>query len=388
MRTFDSKAFNPQAFRYLVGRTPNLKMNRLKNSNALINSSELSSLFASQNGSAYARTVVKGLLTGEPMNYDGQTDIEATSTHSYSQGHVVVGRAQAWTEKDFAEDITSGEDFMGNIAAQVATYQDELDQDILLAVLDGIYRMDTTPIPCRDFVLNHTHQVNTMLDGVALNTAITRACGDNKGGFSTVFVHSHIATGLENLNLLEFLKYTDASGITRDLAIGTWNGRTVVIDDEMPFDEATGDYISYALGTGAFQFVDVGARVPFEMDRDPKVNGGEDTLYMRQRKVYSPQGISYENISQASLSPTNAELRNGANWTLAYSGTSAEPAATRSYINHRAIHICRIISKSIFTAPNALSHGGTADAGLVEVLTAAFGNVVKELTQPKTAAKK
>ena len=30
------------------------------------------------------------------------------------------------------------------------------------------------------------------------------------------------------------------------------------------------------------------------MARDPKTNGGVDTLYMRQRKVFSPYGISYE----------------------------------------------------------------------------------------------
>jgi len=35
------------------------------------------------------------------------------------------------------------------------------------------------------------------------------------------------------------------------------------------------------------------------MNRNPEKNGGQDTLYTRQRKVFAPFGISYEKKSQA-----------------------------------------------------------------------------------------
>ena len=79
------------------------------------------------------------------------------------------------------------------------------------------------------------------------------------------------------------------------------------------------------------------------MSRDEKTNGGEDTLYMRQRKVFAPFGLSYEKVNQASLSPTNEELSDGSNWSLVCSGEAKE--ADRSYINHKAIPLCRIISR-------------------------------------------
>ena len=79
------------------------------------------------------------------------------------------------------------------------------------------------------------------------------------------------------------------------------------------------------------------------MARDPKTNGGEDLLYMRQRKVFAPFGLSYEKKTQASTSPTAAELENGGNWTLVHSGEST--ASQRSYINHKAIPIARILSR-------------------------------------------
>ena len=79
------------------------------------------------------------------------------------------------------------------------------------------------------------------------------------------------------------------------------------------------------------------------MARDPKTNGGQDTLYTRQRKCFAPFGLSYEKTNQATLSPTSAELQNGANWTLVHSGEAQ--AAQRSYINHKAIPIARILTK-------------------------------------------
>lgn len=347
MAKFDSKSFNPQAFKYLVDRVPNLRTNEMRKSRALVANAEIKSVFSSQNGTSYARLAQKGLLDGTAVNYDGQTDITATSTKTYERGVVVVGRAKAWTEKDFSEDITGGVDFMGNIAAQVASYMEELDQDILYAVLDGIFSMTGTQNA--EFVKQHTYDITKVGDGVmtatTLNSATNQACGANKKKFSLVFLHSNVATNLENLNLLNYLKYTDPSGVQRDLGMATWNGKLVVIDDYLPTSEdADGNtvYTSYVLGQGAIDFVDIGAKVPHEMDRNPARNGGEDTLYTRMRKVFAPYGISYEKVNQSTLSPTNAELKDGKNWCLIHSGEADEES--RSYINHKAIPIARIKS--------------------------------------------
>ena len=101
-------------------------------------------------------------------------------------------------------------------------------------------------------------------------------------------------------------------------------------------------YTTFIMGNGAISYEDIGAKVPYEMARDPKTNGGVDTLYMRQRKVFSPYGISYEKKSQTKLSPTDTDLENGQNWTLVHSGESTASQCT--YINHKAIPIARIQS--------------------------------------------
>lgn len=388
MGKFDSKSFNEKNFKYSVEHTriPNLKTNELKKSKALKGSKDIKEVFK-QDGTAYARIAMKGLLDGEAVNFDGQTDITATRTKTFERGIVVVGRAKGWIETDFSDEI-SGQDFMENVADQVAEYKDGLDQDTILAILKGIFAMNG--VKNLEFVDKHTTKIRKTMDATTLNTATNKACGKNKKKFTMVFMDSDVSTNLENLKLIEHLKYTDAQGIERELDLGTWNGKLVIIDD-MPktegyfdttaetegalkivansatpttgeikleevapyLDEKTlkaGDYVvfgteytTYALGDGAIDYEDVGVKHPYSMARDESTNGGEETLYMRQRKVFAPYGISYEKKSQKTLSPSDDELENGLNWELVHSGEEEEK--DRSYLNHKAIPIVRIISR-------------------------------------------
>lgn len=341
---FDAKSFNPQAFKYKADRIPRTRMNEMRKSRVLTGNPDIRAVFTTQDGTAYARLAMRGLLDGDAVNYDGQTDITATSTKTFEQGVVVVGRAKAWVEKDFSYDITGGQDFMDNVAKQVAGYWQDIDQDTLLAILRGVFAMTSTK--GAEFVKKHTYEVDGPMEATTLNSATAQACGDHKKKFSMIFMHSVVSTNLENLNLLTALKYTDKEGVTRDLTLYTWNGKLVIVDDGMPTEQAEGGstvYTSYVLGEGTINYEDIGAKVPYEMARDPKTNGGQDTLYTRQRKVFAPFGLSYEKAKQASLSPTDDELADGTNWDLVHSGEATE--AERSYVNDKVIAIARIKSK-------------------------------------------
>lgn len=341
---FDAKSFNPQAFKYKADRIPRTRMNEMRKSRVLTGNPDIRAVFTTQDGTAYARLAMRGLLDGDAVNYDGQTDITATGTKTFEQGVVVVGRAKAWVEKDFSYDITGGQDFMDNVAKQVADYWQDIDQDTLLAILRGVFAMTSTK--GAEFVKKHTYEVDGPMEATTLNSATAQACGDHKKKFSMIFMHSVVSTNLENLNLLTALKYTDKEGVTRDLTLYTWNGKLVIVDDGMPTEQAEDGstvYTSYVLGEGTINYEDIGAKVPYEMARDPKTNGGQDTLYTRQRKVFAPFGISYEKAKQASLSPTDDELADGTNWDLVHSGEATE--AERSYVNDKVIAIARIKSK-------------------------------------------
>ena len=400
---FDAKSFNPEAFGLYIENVPNLRRNELIKSRALKGNPEIKKMFSNQTGTYYGRVPMLGNLGGDPVNYDGSTNITSSSTTTFEKGVVVFGRAKAWTERDFSYDITSGVDFMSNVARQVSEYWEQIDQNILLSILKGIFAM--TGANNLKFVNGHTLDVtsetgtdsqgnpNNFVGSTTLNKAIQKASGANKGKFTLVIMHSEIATNLENLSLLKYLTYTDSNGIQRDLSLASWNGRSVLIDDSMPTEDIdpeytlTSDvaidssktyytrsgssgnysytkvaspdvtdiatyyemtaegytkYTTYILGDGAFDYENIGAKVPYEMDRDPKTNGGQDTLYTRQRKVLSPMGISFEIPNGMGLSPTNANFEDGNNWTLVH---DAGVGAARVYFDHKAIPIARIISR-------------------------------------------
>jgi hypothetical protein len=387
MALFDQKNFNGEVFGAYVDQTENLNRNELLKSGAIVEKPQYASLLPDQTGGNYLTIPIKARIGGTANNYDGNTNITAESRETYTQSRIVVGRANGWTEKDFSSDIT-GEDFLP-AAQEIAEYWDDVDQKTILAILKGIFSM--TGAGNVDFVTKHTYDVSENateygFKETTLNNAIQKALGDNKAKFSLAIMHSKIATDLENLKLLAYMKYTDAQGIERDLTLGTLNGRTVLVDDNMPTETAkakyvkakqtdkdalevvdtgatkgqvnkadvstdvtgvkAGDYVvllpagdvytTYVFGAGAIEYTDCGAKVPYEMDRNPEKNGGETTLYSRQRKCWSPVGISFKDGSI--ISPTDEELEKGSNWQLAQNNkTGAE-----KYFPIKAIPIARI----------------------------------------------
>ncbi len=366
MPKFDAKSFNEKAFGKYMSAIPNVKLNKLKESRAIVSDQRLKETFVtnSQTGTVYAVLPFFGLIGGDALNYDGQTNLTADRTDTFEQGVFVYGRMKGWTEADFSYDVTGGVDFMGNVRNQINRYWNDVDQGTLLAILEGIFAMAATGTGAiktanAEFVDKHTYDISSLATGedqrmgaTSLNVAIQKACGDHKQKFSLVICHSTVATNLENLKLLAYLKYTDAEGIERDLEMGTWNGRLVIVDDSMPVEvvpavpasegvqaqDSYTKYTTYVLGEGAIGFEPVGAKVPYEMVRDAKTNGGEDTLISRKRNAVSVAGISYLKAVQATNSPTDAELKNGKNWALVSNGSSKT-------ISHKAIPIARIISR-------------------------------------------
>ena len=308
---FDNKYFNAEVFGKYVDQIKRDRDNPLLKSPAITTNTNIANMMKDQTGGNLVTIPFKGLIGGKPLNYDGQTDIEAQTTSTYKQTRVVIGRANAWTEKDFAYDITGGHDEMENIASQIIDYWDDVKQDTLLLILEGIFKM--TAAKDKEFVTAHTYE-DKNFDVTTLNTALQQSVGSLKNNFALAIMHSRVATDLENLNLIKYLRYTDANGVERDLTLGTLNGRAVIIDDTVPVN---GDkYTTYVLGTGAIEYTPVGAKVPYETDRDPKVNGGEDTLYSRDRFCFAPYGISFTAKNMATLSPTDDELKDGSNWEV------------------------------------------------------------------------
>jgi hypothetical protein len=98
-------------------------------------------------------------------------------------------------------------------------------------------------------------------------------------------------------------------------------------------------YTSYLLGTGAINYADAGVKVPYSMSRDEITLGGIDKLHTRQRKLFSPFGISFTMALMGTASPDLSELRLGDNWEV------VQNSGKTATIDIKAIPLARIISK-------------------------------------------
>lgn len=337
MGIFDGKNWNSAVFQKYLETIPRVKQNALLKSGVLRSRSDLKSLLVDQVGGNYVNVPIVGRIGGDVLNYDGDTDITATGIGTYLQAMIVFGRAKAWQEKDFTQDIT-GKDFMEEIAKQVATYWDDVDEADLLAVLAGIFGVTDS-----NFSTDHTLDITGGTGAAAnvgpatLNNAIQKAAGANKNIFTLAIMHSQVATNLENQQLLEYWKQTDANGVQRPTNLASWNGRTVLIDDEL-VDTSGSDpvYTTYILGQGAIDFCDCGAKVPNETKRDALTDGGIDMLITRQRHLLAPVGFSYTDTSK--VSPMASDLATSANWAL------VKDSSNTNFYPTKAIPIARIKS--------------------------------------------
>ena len=388
MDKFRDKIFNAQVFEKYLDTLESTKENSLIKNGLFTNVSGYKAKMSEQSGGFAVVEPIKGRLGGSPVNYDGNTDIPAGSERdTFYQRKICYGRAKAFGEYDFSSDIT-GANFKAE-AGEVKEYWDEQRQATVLAILKGIFSMSGGVDG--QFVLKHTYDITgeatTTLGADTLNKATQKALGDKKAKFDIIFMHSVVSTNLEGLNLINFLKYTDAEGIERDLTIGTFNGRLVIVDDEVQelngYSEATSattgalkvvssspsdgqilladvkasdfypadvkandyvvadvEYVSYIFKKGFFEYENIGAETPVELVRNAYEKGGFTDLVTRVREMIVPTYISYKGTG--TVSPTNANFADGSNWELA---NNDKAGANKVYVDDKLIPVARIISK-------------------------------------------
>jgi hypothetical protein len=256
------------------------------------------------------------IIDGVPVNYDGNTDITDEEVTGGYQSGIAYGRAKGFTARNFQAELSGGDPF-GHIVTTVGRYWARQRQTTLLKLLATIFDADGATAAITTEWRKHTVDTGEVVGETTFNNAAATALGDNKNIIGLAFMHSGVATTLENKQLLEFWKQTDANGIQRRMNIATINGYLAIIDDDMPFDGT--QYTSYLLGAGFLRNASGRLDVPVETFRDPAKNGGQDTLYTRIRETIHPNGFEYK-IPTANWtnSPTDAQLFDPAQWTLKF----------------------------------------------------------------------
>ena len=138
--------------------------------------------------------------------------------------------------------------------------------------------------------------------------------GDAQGDLSLVCVHSIVFARMRKLQLITFVQ--DA---TNPAAVGIpfYNGRLVIVDDNMP--NTAGVFDSYLFSLGSFRLGMGMAPMPVEFDRVAGAGNGSGQDIFWLRKVLSVHPVGYKWIGTTPAGgPSNANLATAANWQRAY----------------------------------------------------------------------
>ena len=232
--------------------------------------------------------------------------------------------AQVWSVNHLAK-VVSGDDPLQAIVDLVGDYWARTDEGLLVSCLKGMFAAGSMA-GNRLAIASETvagQSALTRLNGSTFVDASVKL-GDRGDRLTAVAMHSATEAALRKLDLIDFIP--DSEGKAQ---IKTFQGRRVVVDDNLPVRAGTTDGLvctTYLFGAGAFgkgsaalsseplqggtgtEGVEL-ARVPLDSDT---------VLINRRRYILHPRGVKFTSASVAGDSPTNAELENGANWTRVF----------------------------------------------------------------------
>lgn len=314
--------FDEEIFNYQWKNQPDTFLTTILESGAVTRDGEIARLIS--NGSNFYTTPYYNELGGDVQLYDGQTDFEYSTISGGTYSGVVYGRMKAWDAISFIKDFNSGADPMQQIAGGVANYWNKYRQGMFVKLLETIFSIEGD-----DEWAKHTLNLASSTESAtednkigptSINDAIVQANGDNAQGYSLAIMHSNVAKRLANLQLLEFGKYTDISGIRNSMTLTDVNGMRIIINDNVPVVDsgtATGEkeYTTFVLGQGAVAYEPAPVDKPAEMDRNPEKNGGMDMIYTRVRETFAPVGFSFVgNMGEINVAIPDEDLFAPTNW--------------------------------------------------------------------------
>ncbi len=232
--------------------------------------------------------------------------------------------AQVWSVNHLAK-VISGDDPMQAIVDLVGGYWARTDEGLVVSCLKGMFAAASMS---GNLLAIHSESIAGQSSATRLNgSTFVDACaklGDRADLLTAVGMHSATEAALRKLDLIDFIPDSEGKAMLR-----TFQGRRVVVDDNLPTRAGTTDgtvYTTYLFGQGAF------AKGSAKLDSEPLQGGfgtegvelarvpldSDTVLINRRRYVLHPRGVKFTSASVAGDSPTNAELETSTNWTRVY----------------------------------------------------------------------
>lgn len=256
-----------------------------------------------------------------PLNNDGNTDNTPEEISGGKQTTMLIQRMKAFKAKDFTRELTGAEP-LTHVANSINDYYMQVWEAELMNIVDTVMKLSSVSDHVTDISsTTSTVAASNKIDETSMIYAEQKAFGDTAGRENGLIVmHSAILARYKAMKLVDYMKYTDPEGITRDLNIPTIGGRVVVVSDRHTVvSGATPKYKTTLIGAGAILTAPKTNYVrPYYADYDGKTSGGVETLFTKQGRVLHPNGFSLKVANIADESPLKTELATTTNWELAF----------------------------------------------------------------------
>jgi len=251
-----------------------------------------------------------GDLNGDDNVSSDTGDITVDKISAGQDVAVVCRRDKAFGITDLAVDL-AGSDPMGWIASRLGAYWAKRDNIRVINTLKGIFASGGAGA-------NLVYDISSQAGSAAVlgkDTLIWAAqlLGDKKSFLTAVAMNSVAEAALSALDAQSSLyRPSEANG-----GLATYNGKKIVVDDNLGYDADTKVAEIYLFGAGAVALNECPSKNAFEAGRDPPKNGGEDYVVSRHAGIAHVRGMKWVG-TPAGATPTNAELATAANWSKVY----------------------------------------------------------------------
>ena len=239
-------------------------------------------------------------------NLDNDTSLTPKGFTSDTVTGWLLARGTSWGF-DAILKAYSGSDPLGFIAEYASDAWIAHNSGVVLSILKGLFATPATTLMDGNYIDLSSGVLNS---GDMLK--IMYLLGDNKDKITLVYMHSAIEQHLVNLGEIVIKEPWEGSP-----SLNTYKGKSVMIDDTLPYNASTKIGNIYMLGAGAFIFND-------EFHQQDALQKNEQTdstgYFTRRVMLMHPNGISFTATSPfgTAQAPRDADLESAASWTREY----------------------------------------------------------------------
>lgn len=224
-------------------------------------------------------------LNGLADNWTDDKDIKVENLTSGSQLGMKFYQTKAFGQTDLST-LISGAPIQDQIASRFANFWNTNDQYMLFAVLKGMFQVDEI---ANSKVLDLTVQSPTdaAFSAKGFIAALSLMGDQPENILSSIAVNSTTYAMMKAQNLIDTIQPSNGGA-----AINVYNGKQVVIDDDIPVDISGKDAtsVAYLFGNGAVRYSTqmYGTQVFPEPDKQ----GGRESIIQKRIGCIHPLGMS------------------------------------------------------------------------------------------------